>query len=153
MKWSVCFNSYWCTHIHESSYWVILMSHHLEGSVTFNIISIFRNSDGPSFASDSAAAQEFGNQSSQSFLKYGVISGQIGSFPVKSGHFRFKGEFKRSNLGVTETYHGISEIGVVIIGKIFHQLNSFVGSTLSTSQQFNRTEGIWFKLRSLANAL
>ena len=119
-----------------------MVSHHLEGSVTFNIISIIRNSNGPFFASDSTVAQEFGNQSSQSFLKYRVISGQIGSFPVKSGHFRLKGEFNRSKFGVTETYHGISEIGVVIIGKIFHQLNSFVGSTLSTSQQFNRTEGI-----------
>ena len=58
-----------------------LMSHYLEGSVTFNIVSVIRNSDWPSFASDSAAAQEFGNQSSQSFLKYRVISGQICSFP------------------------------------------------------------------------
>ena len=59
------------------------MSHYLEGSVTFNIVSVFRNSDWPSFASDSAAAQEFRNQSSQSFLKYRVISGQICSFPVE----------------------------------------------------------------------
>ena len=62
--------------------WIILMSH-LEGSVTFNIVSIIRNSDWPSFTSDFAIAQEFGDQSSQSFLKYWVISGQMGSFPVR----------------------------------------------------------------------
>ena len=118
-----------------------LMSHYLEGSVTFNIVGVFRNSDWPSFASDSAAAQEFGNQSSQSFLKYRVISGQICSFPV--WRVGSKGQV---------TYHGISEIWVVVIGKSFHQFNSFVwdGFLLGfgTSSLFETSWWTWVVLKS-----
>ena len=118
-----------------------LMSHYLEGSVTFNIVSVFRNSDWPSLASDSAAAQEFGNQSSQSFLKYRVNSVQICSYPV--GKMRSKDQV---------TYHGISEIWVVVIGKSFHQFNSFVWDRFllgfGTSSLFETSWWTWVVLKS-----
>ena len=120
--------------------WIILMSH-LEGSVTFNIVSIIRNSDWPSFTSDFAIAQEFGDQSSQSFLKYWVISGQIGSFPVR--RFGSKGRV---------TYHCISEIWVVGISKSFHQFNSFIWDgfllRFGTSSLFETSWWTWVVLES-----